>query len=113
MINDYSRKACDSRIRDYKNTDLVRLNEPITTEYKKYQELFAGKNINPQTLLATDYLNHFNEIHMLLGMIVGMPDCNEDILEWQAITYQDHFKHSVFQDKDLAIKDYNYAPQKY
>jgi hypothetical protein len=50
---------------------------------------------------------------MLLGMIVGMPDCNEDILEWQAITYQDHFIHSVFQDKDLAIKDYNYAPSKY
>jgi len=83
------------------------------TEYKKYQKLVEGKNINPQTLLATDYLNHFNEIHMLLGMIADMPDCLEDISQWEATSYQDHFKYSVFQDKDLAIEAYNHAPAKY
>lgn len=83
------------------------------SEYKKYQELVAGKNINSQTLLATDYLNHFNEIHMLLGMIAEMPDCIDDILEWEAISYQDHFKYSVFQDKDLAIEAYDHSPKKY
>lgn len=84
-----------------------------STEYLKYQKLVAGKNINPQTLLATDYLNHFNEIHMLLDMIADMPDCLEDILEWQAISYQEHFEHSVFQDKDLAIEAYVHSPDKY
>lgn len=83
------------------------------TEYLKYQKLVAGKNINPQTLLATDYLNHFNEIHMLLDMIADMPDCLEDILEWKAISYQKHFEHSVFQDKDLAIEAYKHSPEKY
>jgi len=83
------------------------------SEYKRYQELVAGKNINPQTLLATDYLNHFNEIHMLLGMIAEMPDCIDDITEWEAISYQDHFKYSVFQDKDLAIEAFHHSPLKY
>ena len=42
-----------------------------------YQELCAkteGTTINSQTLLATDYLNHFNEVVMLLEMIPDMPD---------------------------------------
>ncbi len=83
------------------------------SEYKRYQELVAGKNINPQTLLATNYLNHFNEIHMLLGMIAEMPDCIDDIKEWEAISYQGHFKYSVFQDKDLAIEAFHHSPIKY
>jgi len=83
------------------------------SEYKRYQELVAGKNINPQTLLATNYLNHFNEIHMLLGMIAEMPDCIDDITEWEAISYQGHFKYSVFQDKDLAIEAFHHIPIKY
>ena len=66
-------------------------------KYQKYQKLVAGKNINPKTLLATDFLNHFNEVHMLLGMIADMPDCIEDILGWKAISYQQHFEFSVFQ----------------
>ena len=82
-------------------------------DYKEYQKLVKGKNINPKTLLATDYLNHFNEIHMLLGMVGEMPDCIEDIVEWQAITYQEHFEHSVFQDKELAIEAYDHSPEKY
>lgn len=84
-----------------------------STKYQEYKVLVEGKNINPQTLLATDYLNHFNEIHMLLGMIYDMPDCLEDILDWQAISYQEHFRNSGFQDKDLAVEAYNYAPEKY
>tara|TARA_R110002096_G_scaffold435927_1_gene664331 strand:- start:98816 stop:99358 length:543 start_codon:yes stop_codon:yes gene_type:complete len=83
------------------------------TNYKKYQMLVEGKNINPQSLLATDYLNHFNEIHMLLDMIADMPDCLEDILEWEPMSYQDHFRFSVFQDKELAIEAYNHTPEKF
>jgi len=82
-------------------------------DYKEYQKLVKGKNINPKTLLATDYLNHFNEIHMLLGMVAEMPDCIEDIAEWKAITYQEHFENSVFQDKELAIEAYDHSPEKY
>lgn len=82
-------------------------------EYLKYQKLVVGKNINPQTLLATDYLNHFNEIHMLLGMLADLPDCLDDIINWKAISYQKHFEQSIFQDKDLAIQAYNHVPTRY
>ena len=90
-----------------------RLMDTKDTNYKKYQALVLGKNINSQSLIATDYLNHFNEIHMLLGMISDMPDCLDDIIEWKAITYQEHFKNSVFQDKELAIEAYRHSPEKY
>lgn len=81
--------------------------------YEVFQKLATGTNINPQTLLATDYLNHFNEIHMLLGMIAEMPDCIEDILEWETKSYQQHFEESGFQDKKLAIEAYEFSPDKY
>jgi len=50
-----------------------------------YQELCAkteGTTINSQTLLATDYLNHFNEVVMLLEMIPDMPDMMDMVQEW-------------------------------
>jgi hypothetical protein len=71
-------------------------------------ELRAG-NINPRTGLATDYLNHFNEAVMLLEMIPDMPECVEDFLAWQPLSYAEHFMASNFKAKDLAIKAYNAA----
>ena len=55
------------------------------------RRLVQGKNIHQDTLLATDYLNHFNEIVMLLELVADMPDCLEDALEWQPKSYEDHF----------------------
>ena len=48
-------------------------------------------NINPRTGLATDYLNHFNEAIMLLEMVPDMPECAEDFLSWQPLSYAEHF----------------------
>ncbi len=67
-------------------------------------------NINPQTGLATDYLNHFNEVMMLLEMLPAMPECAEDILEWEPLDYEGHFENSSFKDKNLAIMAYHAAP---
>jgi hypothetical protein len=71
------------------------------------------ENINSQTLLATDYMNHFNEVHMLMDMLPSMPDCIEDIREWTPITYQEHFRNSVFSAKELAIEAYEHSPSEY
>src|SRR4051794_23271770 len=71
-------------------------------------ELLAA-NINPTTGLATDYLNHFNEAIMLLEMIPDMPDCFEDFLEWQPLSYREHFTASNFKARDLAIAAYEQA----
>ena len=64
-------------------------------------------NINPRTGLATDYLNHFNEAVMLLEMIPDMPECAEDFLAWQPLSYAEHFTASNFKARDLAIEAYN------
>jgi len=66
----------------------------------------AAANINPATGLATDYLNHFNEAIMLLEMIPSLPDCAEDFLAWQPLSYAEHFRASNFKARDLAIAAY-------
>ncbi|MHA7774101.1 hypothetical protein [Roseibium sp. M-1] len=73
-------------------------------------ERLVQANINPQTGLATDYLNHFNEVMMLLEMLPDMPDCAEDVLEWEPLDYEGHFENSTFKDKNLAIQAYHAAP---
>ena len=73
----------------------------------------AETTINSRTLLATDYLNHFNEIVMLLEMVPDMPECLEDVKEWQPKSYPDHFRDSNFSEKDLAIEAYQHAPAQY
>jgi hypothetical protein len=66
-------------------------------------------NINPRTGLATDYLNHFNEAIMLLEMIPDMPECAEEFLGWQPLSYREHFMASHFKARDLAIEAYDSA----
>ena len=66
-------------------------------------------NINPATGLATDYLNHFNEAIMLLEMIPDMPECAGDFLEWQPLTYSEHFTATNFKARELVIEAYETA----
>src|ERR1700732_2628151 len=74
-------------------------------------ELLAA-NINPRTGRATDYLNHFNEAIMLLEMVPDMPECAEDFLGWQPLSYSEHFTASNFKARDLAIEAYDAADQR-
>ncbi len=68
-----------------------------------------GTNINPVTLLATDYLNHFNEAIMLLELLPTAPECKEDFLAWRPISYCEHFQASRLKYRDLAIAAYEVA----
>jgi hypothetical protein len=74
---------------------------------------FDGTNINPLTLLATDYLNHFNEAIMLLEMLPMAPDCKDDFLDWRPMSYCEHFAASHFKHRDLAIAAYEVADPAY
>jgi len=73
----------------------------------------VGANINPTTWLATDYLNHFNEAIMLLEMLPCAPECKEDFLAWQPMSYAQHFAASNFKFRDLAIAAYEAADPAY
>jgi hypothetical protein len=81
--------------------------------YHAFSAKAQGTNIDPQTLLATDYLNHFNEIVMLLELIPDMPECLEDAEAWAPKSYQDHFRDSQFRDKELAVEAYEHVPHCY
>src|SRR3546814_4894183 len=70
-----------------------------------YRLLVRGKNINQNTLLATDYLNHFNEIIMLLELLPSMPECYADAAEWRPKSYAAHFRDRCFSAAELAIQD--------
>ncbi len=78
-----------------------------------YQEKVRGTNINEQTLLATDYLNHFNEIIMTLEMVADMPELLDEAKEWQPKSYRQHFRDSGVADKELAVEAYDFAPEEY
>ena len=74
-------------------------------------DALRAANINPVTGLATDYLNHFNEVVMLMEMLPDMRDCAEDVLEWKPASYAEHFEMSSFKDRELAIAAYAAAPR--
>lgn len=83
--------------------------DPVAAMAKRLE----GTNISPQTFLATDYLNHFNEVVMLMGMLGDMPEMFEDISAWTPKTYAEHFRDSSFSDRELAIAAYEIAPARY
>ena len=70
-----------------------------------------GTNINESTLIASDYLNHFHELVMLLEAIGAEPkEFADDLMSWRPLTYEEHFSESGFRDKNLAIAAYRRAP---
>jgi hypothetical protein len=70
----------------------------------------AGTLINPDTLLATDYMNHFNEVVMLIEMLPDMPDMLPDCMAWTCKTYAQHFLDSNLPYGQLAADAYQHAP---
>lgn len=82
-------------------------------DFARWRDRVRGTNISEKTLLATDYLNHFNEIVMLIEMIPDMPDMLEECRIWQPKSYAEHFRDSGFSDKELAIEAYGHVPSKF
>jgi len=80
------------------------------THTRTFQRLVEGTTINSTTLLATDYLNHFNEMVMYLDMLIDMPEMLDEARSWRPKTYQQHFEESVFPEKDLAVWAFEQAP---
>ena len=72
-------------------------------------ERLRAANIHPETGLATDYLNHFNEVVMLLEMLPDMPEAAEDVLAWAPADYETHFERSGFAGRALAISAWRAA----
>jgi hypothetical protein len=69
-----------------------------------------GTNINPTTFLATDFLNHFNGVEMVIEMLPQMPEYFEQLLAWKPRSYREHFARSSLRDARLTLEAYENAP---
>jgi len=110
------RKDGESRAAAAAKGESVTESDMPPEEQKRFEAFVArlgDANISAQTLLATDYLNHFNEIVMLIDMIPDMPDMIEDCKAWEPRSYVEHFAQSSFKDRQLAIEAYDAVPSKY
>src|SRR5262245_19151380 len=85
----------------------LRVAAPHATEH--LAKHLAEANINPVTGLATDYLNHFNEAIMVLELIPSMPACIEDLMDWNVMTYREHFLATQQKHRDAVLSAYETA----
>tara|TARA_R110000787_G_scaffold173158_3_gene285823 strand:- start:40462 stop:41028 length:567 start_codon:yes stop_codon:yes gene_type:complete len=84
-----------------------------TGTLEAYRVRARNTNVNDVTLLATDYLNHFNEALMLAELVMDMPDMLDEFIGWGPCSYKDHFAASGIADKELAIEAYAFSPTEY
>lgn len=75
----------------------------------KDRAAFIDANINPDTKLAHDYLNHFNEAIMVLELMATMPEALEHFLAWRPKTYCEHFNASRLKHRAFAVAAYEAA----
>jgi hypothetical protein len=110
MFADDNRSARPAEIKeDVSREDIVSAFR--TAIIGHFRSHIPGTNINESTLLASDYLNHFHELVMLLEAISTEPQTfAQDLLSWRPLTYEAHFAESGFRDKNLAIAAYRRAP---
>lgn len=83
---------------------------PCAGQTRLSRESLLAANVDPDTGLATDYLNHFNEMVMALDLLADMPDLLEDVLAWAPISYRAHFERSGFSSRAIVIAAYDVAP---
>jgi hypothetical protein len=70
----------------------------------------VAANVNPDTGLATDYLNLFNEYIMLAEMVADQ-SLERDVLDyWQPFDYETHFAQSGFAGSDVILAAYRTIP---
>ncbi len=68
--------------------------------------------VNPESGIANDYLNHFNEILLMVeNLPVLLPDMVDDILGWKPVSYVEYFKKSPLPGSAEALRIYDSLDQ--
>lgn len=67
-------------------------------------------NVNPDTGLATDFLNPFNEYVMLAEMVADGSMPGEVLQDWLPVDYESHFAGSGFQGAEVVLAAYRHLP---
>jgi len=87
--------------------------QTIGDDLAEWRARAKDTNVHATTLLATDYLNHFNEIVMLLGMVADMPEMLDDCRAWTPKSYVEHFRGSGVPDAEFAVEAYAHSPAQF
>jgi hypothetical protein len=82
----------------------------MSDQFQAYAVRVAGTNIDPRSLLSTDYFNHFNTVIMLFGMLPEAPELLDEIDAWEFLDYIEHFRASGLDFGPLAIEAYDHVP---
>jgi len=71
-------------------------------------EKSAMELVNPASGLANDFLNHFNEILLLIeNLPILLPEMLDDLLQWRAQTYEEYFKSSNLPGSQITLEIYS------
>jgi hypothetical protein len=63
--------------------------------------------VNPQSGIANDYLNHFNEILLIVENLPALlPEMVDDLLQWHPVTYREYFSASNLPGSAETLRIY-------
>ena len=67
----------------------------------------AANLVNPASGIANDYLNHFNEVLLLIeNLPTLLPEMLDELLEWKPVTYREYFAKSQLPGSAAALEIY-------
>lgn len=71
-------------------------------------EARANDLVNPNSGIANDYLNHFNEILLLIeNLPILLPEMLDELLAWKPIDYREYFTNSALPGRQQALEIYD------
>src|SRR5262245_7715696 len=64
--------------------------------------------VNPRSGIANDYLNHFNEVFLLIeNLPILLPEMLDELIAWNPVTYREYFQKSLLPGSAQAIEIYD------
>ena len=77
----------------------------VETGAAKDLEERAACLVNPASGIANVYLNHFNEVLLLIeNLPTLLPEMLDELLEWRPVTYREYFAKSLLPGSARALE---------
>jgi hypothetical protein len=71
-------------------------------------EAQAAALVNPASGIASDYLNHFNEIFLIIeNLPILLPEMIDDIIKWKPVGYREYFENSPLPGSAETLRIYD------
>jgi hypothetical protein len=70
-------------------------------------EAQAAALVNPASGIANDYLNHFNEVLLMIeNLPILLPEMIDEIWQWKPVSYTEYFKNSPLPGSAETLRIY-------